>query len=267
MVESEETGVMGNVTVTYKYGLSVDACNSTTVPAFKDADTYTVYFVATADNHNDVRGSFNVIINKKELTITAADKTITYGDAPLFTDFNCDGFVGTETILSLTGQLKLESAYQQFDDVGDSYVIEPSGLSSNNYEIIYVNGTLTVNPLEIGVEWTKPMNLIFDGTAKVPGATAVGLINGDTANVIIELNSGDNINVGAFTYKATGFDNKNYKLSGESISDIYTISADNKIQGTGDSSNIWIWIALCIVSGVSLIGIVLYQKRKKKENE
>ncbi len=61
-VKANESGIKGSQTVTYKYGLTENACDSTTVPAFKDAGKYTVYFVATANNHNDVRSGNNPTI-------------------------------------------------------------------------------------------------------------------------------------------------------------------------------------------------------------
>ncbi len=140
-VKTTESGLQGEQTVTYKYGLSENDCTADTVPAFTDVDTYTVYFVANAANHNEAKGSFEVTVDRKE----------------------------------------------------------------------------------IGIQWAAPVNLIYDGTAKLPTAAATGLVGSETANIQIELNNGDNINAGTFTFKATGIDNSNYKLPDEAISPVYTI--------------------------------------------
>jgi len=55
------------------------------------------------------------------------------------------GFQGTDTVASLTGTLVYGGSSQGAVNVGN-YTIIPSGLSSSNYTITYVNGTLGVTP-------------------------------------------------------------------------------------------------------------------------
>lgn len=82
-------------------------------------------------------------ITKAPLTITAKNKTITYGDGPANNGVEYTGFVGEEDVSVLGGTLDLGYNYEKGNATGE-YTITPSGLTSDNYEINFVNGSLTV---------------------------------------------------------------------------------------------------------------------------
>ena len=67
--------------VKFTYSKEENGSYGETVPGFTDADTYTVYYKAEAENHETVSGSFSVKINQKEITL-AWDNTENrvYGD-------------------------------------------------------------------------------------------------------------------------------------------------------------------------------------------
>lgn len=102
-------------------------------------------------------------INPAPLTITANDKTISYGEAPTNDgvtfgedDGNggtINGFVNNETETVLTGTLSYDynsetdgsgTSYTTTTSPGTFYII-PSGLTSTNYAITFKYGTLTVS--------------------------------------------------------------------------------------------------------------------------
>jgi len=84
-----------------------------------------------------------VTINKASLTVTADNKTKLYKAVnPPFT-VTYSGFVNGETASSLSGTLLFSTTAIEASWVG-SYPITPSGLTSNNYNITYVDGTLTI---------------------------------------------------------------------------------------------------------------------------
>ncbi len=86
-----------------------------------------------------VEGSLS--IEKKALTITAEDKSKSYGeDDPEFT-VSYNGFVTGEDESNLSGTLSITR--EPGEDVG-TYEIIPSGLTSTNYEIIFENGVLSI---------------------------------------------------------------------------------------------------------------------------
>ena len=83
-------------------------------------------------------------ITKKALTVTADNKSVTFGDdAPTYTE-TYDGFVNNETKAVLGGTLALTCSYVKNQTGVGNYTITPSGLTSSNYAITFTNGTLTV---------------------------------------------------------------------------------------------------------------------------
>lgn len=113
---------------------------------------------ATADGYNQKEVTVEFTVGKAALTVTADDKTIAYGDAaPAFT-VTYDGFVNGDDEGDLGGTLAFACDYEKGDDVG-TYPITPSGLTSDNYNITFVPGTLTVGKANYPGTVTPPTGL------------------------------------------------------------------------------------------------------------
>lgn len=54
----------------------------------------------------------------------------------------------------LGGTLDYDYSYTQFGGVG-GYTIMPSGLTSDNYDISFATGTLTVEQKTVGLDWSN----------------------------------------------------------------------------------------------------------------
>lgn len=89
-----------------------------------------------------VEQSFTV--NAALLTVTAADQTITYGDALPALSFGYSGFATGETAAVLTTQPTISTTATANSDAGN-YAITLSGGSAANYVFTLVDGTLLVN--------------------------------------------------------------------------------------------------------------------------
>jgi hypothetical protein len=194
---------------------------------------------ATGGNYI-VYGSTTFTINKKDLSITAKTKTITYGDEPANDGVTYSGFVGEENASNLSGTLSYAYNYSQYGNVG-SYTITPSGLTSNNYEITYNNGTLTVGQKEVGLSWSETTSFPYDGTSHCLSATASGMVNSDAIAVTV---TGEQTNAGNHTATAsvlTGEKAGNYKLPAAntkafSITKVgLTVTANNNTITYGDA--------------------------------
>lgn len=98
----------------------------------------------TSSNYNITFTAGTLTVNKATLTITADNKSVTYGEAAPEYTVSYSGFVNSETASVLGGFLNIACTYAQNDNVG-TYVITPSGFSAQNYVITYVGGTLTVS--------------------------------------------------------------------------------------------------------------------------
>ena len=111
-------------------------------------------------------------ITKKALTVKADNKKVTYGDdAPQYT-VSYDGFVNNETKAVLSGTLSLTCSYVKNQSGAGTYDITPSGYTSDNYDITFTKGTLTIRKktLEDGF-MSKVADLTYNGKAQEPAPT------------------------------------------------------------------------------------------------
>lgn len=98
---------------------------------------------ATKDGYSQKQETVSFSVSKAALTVTADNVTVTYGEPkPEFTA-QINGFVNDDYEGDLTGTLEFDCAYAAGSPVG-TYPITPKGLTSNNYSISFVDGTLTV---------------------------------------------------------------------------------------------------------------------------
>ena len=177
-------------------------------------------------NYKAFEKEVKVNVNKAKLTLTANDNSITYGEAPANDGFTADGFVNEEEITYLTGTLAYGYDYSQYGNVG-SYVITIGGVSSDNYEITFVAGKLTVNKAEKEVDWTVE-TYVYDGKAHAPTATFTDLFGAViTLTVNITASNGNYVSeaINAGKYLATAeTSNPNYTLTG--IEQAFTIEVN-----------------------------------------
>jgi uncharacterized repeat protein (TIGR02543 family) len=87
-------------------------------------------------------------ITKKELDITAENKTKVYGNADPSLTVTYNGFVAGQNQTNLGGALVVSR--ETGENVGP-YVITPSGYTSANYEINFVNGNFTITQRSLAV--------------------------------------------------------------------------------------------------------------------
>lgn len=168
-----KTDASKNYTITY--GESAENCNLEESPKYTNADTYKIYFkVVDNDTLAEHVGYVTLTINKKAVTVKVNDVTITYGEMPKF-EYTVAGLVDGET---LSGEAVYSGAGK---DVGE-YDISVSGITaSNNYNVSFVPGTLTINKKTAEVAWTIAENYVYspDGQT-LPTAT----YDGKTASLI-----------------------------------------------------------------------------------
>ena len=175
-------------------------------------------------------------ISPKTLTVTAKDKDIDYGDYPTNNGVTYTGFINgeNENVQGvLGGELDFDYNYTVGDPVGD-YTITPKGLSSNNYDIEYVSGILTVEKATLSIDWDN-IYLTYNGSAQVPEPTFYGLLNQDVNDVslVIEVTGingtnttyGEAVNAGEYIATVTSIEGSaasNYEISSDfTYFDIY----------------------------------------------
>ena len=180
----------------------------------KDAGTATATVTnKSGGNYYVIGGSVNFVITQVPLTITSKNHTITYGDAPDNNGVTYAGFVEDEDESDLTGTLVYAYNYSQYGNVGTyADAITPGGLTSDNYDITFNSGTLTVVQKEVGLTWGTT-ELTYSGVSQVPTVTAAGTVNGDKIGVTVTggqtaVGSGYTATASALTGDKAG----NYKL-------------------------------------------------------
>ena len=111
-------------------------------------------------------------INPQPLTITANNVTQTFNTVPYSgaNGVTYNGFVNGQNSSVLSGSITYGGNSQGAVNVG-TYAIIPSGQTSSNYAITYVNGTLTITP--------PPIAFVLDAlgtTANAAGTLAPSMV-------------------------------------------------------------------------------------------
>lgn len=218
-----------NYTITY--GTTENDCTLTSSPEYTNAGTYKIYFkVVDNDTLAEHVGYVTLTINKKAVTVTVKDVTITYGDTPAFS-YAVTGLVKGE---NLSGEAVYSGAGT---DAGD-YVISVSGLTaSDNYAVTVKTGTLTINKKTAEVAWSIAESYVYNDGQTLPTAT----YEGKTANLIFTKDGKACEFKNAGTYTVTIADDNNYDLTGSETTKTivinkakYTAAPELSLTGTYD---------------------------------
>ena len=161
-------------------------------------------------------------VNPNHLTITASNRTKTYGDAVIFagTEFTTAGLVNGDAVTSVT--LTSAGAAATATVAGSPYPIVPSqalGSGLGNYTIGYVNGTLNVVPAALTITANNG-NKVYGSLMTYTGTefTSAGLVNGNTITGVSLTSTGDPATATIGTYPivasgATGTGLSNYTIN------------------------------------------------------
>ena len=156
--------------------------------------TYTIYYYVSAPNHVAQRGSVQIAITPAELTLTAEDASVVYGE-----DFTADTSINSYTVQidgsaedTLLGSDTKESvfgsfvpSYQAYVDEGDTYnagdgvtesgyiAFDCSTPQLDNYTVTLQSGTFTVSPRAITVTIEDVQQTYGDGAGDYASAYTV----------------------------------------------------------------------------------------------
>ena len=199
-----------NYTITY--GTTENDCTLNNSPEYTNTGTYKIYFkVVDNDTLAEHVGYVTLTINKKAVTVTVKDVTITYGEEIPAFSYTVTGLVEGETLSD-------EAVYSGAGTDAGVYDISVSGLTaSDNYAVTVKTGTLTINKKTAEVTWTNAENYVYSPAGQtLPTAT----YDGKTANLIFTKDGKACEFKNAGTYTVTIKEDKNYTLSGETTKTI-----------------------------------------------
>ena len=139
------------------------------------------------DNYDISYVNGSLTVDPKDLTITATNKTKTYGDTIVFdetnpsADFSVVGLINGDTVNSIT--LTSAGAAAGAPVAGSPYNIVPSaavGTGLTNYDISYVNGTLTVDKASLTIT-ASSHTVTFNDPVPTITPSYTGFVAGDDA--------------------------------------------------------------------------------------
>lgn len=222
----KKTDESKNYTITY--GTTENDCTLTSSPEYTNTGTYKIYFkVVDNDTLAEHVGYVTLTINKKAVTVKVNDVTITYGKTPAFS-YTVTGLVEGET---LSG----EAVYSGAGTDAGEYDISVSGITaSDNYNVTFVTGKLTINKKSAEVAWTIAESYVYNDGQTLPTAT----YDGKTANLIFTKDGTVCEFKTAGTYTVTVADN-NYILTNNEKTIVinkarYTAAPALSLSGTYD---------------------------------
>lgn len=219
-----------NYTITY--GTTENDCTLNSSPVYKNAGAYTIYFkVVDNDTLAEHVGYVTLTINKKAVTVTVKDVTITYGEEIPAFSYTVTGLVEGETLSD-------EAVYSGAGTDAGVYDISVSRLTaSDNYAVTVKTGTLTINKKTAKADWTIAENYVYSPAGQtLPTAT----YDGKTASLIFTKDGTVCDFKNAGTYTVTIKEDKNYTLSGETTKTIvinkakYTAAPELSLTGIYD---------------------------------
>jgi len=217
-------GFVGGETATALGGTVAYDSGSTTA---KNAGSYTITPSGlTSSNYAITYQSGTLTIGQAPLTVTANslsvvyDGSIAYGGSATF-GVGYAGFVGGETATALGGTVAYDSGSTTAKNAG-SYTITPSGLTSSNYSITYVNGALSIGQAPLTVT-ANSLSVVYDGSIAYGGSATFGVgyagfVGGETATALggtVAYDSGSTTakNAGSYTITPSGLTSSNYSIS------------------------------------------------------
>jgi hypothetical protein len=209
LVNNETESVLGGTLV---YGANpqpaIDVGTYALTPAGLSSNNYAIQFVAGA-----------LTIDRVLLTVTANAASKTY-DGLAYAGGNgvtYAGLVNNETESVLAGAPTFGGTAQNAISAG-SYALTVGGLTSGNYDIQFVPGSLTVGPAVLTIT-ANPASKTHDGMAYAGGngVSFAGLVNGETESVLGGVlayggTAQGAINAGSYSLTAGGLTSGNYAI-------------------------------------------------------
>lgn len=179
---------IGGTAITFRYGLTAEqAADETqalkTAPAFTDAGIYTVYYTASAANHDSVSGSF--VIEIKNASITGVDAA---GYTGIY-DGQSHGIKITLTRNAGDGEI----LYGESEDnctLTESPVYKNTGsytvyytVTKKNFDTISGSATVAITPAQLTVT-AESRNVTYKDEPPVYSSTFEGFVNGENTEVL-----------------------------------------------------------------------------------
>jgi hypothetical protein len=219
------------LTATASSGLPVSYSSSNQNVATISGSTVTIVGAGTSsitasqpgdNNYNAAAPTISrtLTVNKKILTVTADDKSKVYGEANPTLTASYSGFVLGQTTLAeagIAGSPSLSTLATPGSGISTptvTYTITAAngGLSSFNYQFVFVNGTLTITPRPITIDVTAGQKKVYGESDPVfaytyspdPRVSGAGLASGDAFSGALTRDAGQTVGGSPYAINRTG---------------------------------------------------------------
>lgn len=249
----------------YLYGL-IDGDTSYSVQFDKDTAAYNSQDVLSADKINlnglylsalsSSNGSYRSDyaldtttlavsgkINPKGLTIRANNDAMFVGqtESSNYADVSYTGLIDTETADVLDGSLAITRSRRDTDSSSGTYALTPSGLTSSNYNITYLDGKFTIIPADTLLIKVADATTTY-GESTAFNITSIQYLFGDEvvdmtssasiSNNTVRLTDGSTpINIALIPLDVTQSGSKNTPAGNYQIGTNYTLRGDSSFEG------------------------------------
>ena len=158
-----------------------DNCAVTVVLSGDNVNVGTFHYTATALSNSNYKlpaevDSPDYTITPKPVTATAEDKSKTYGEADPALTYTVVGLVGEDTLTGELVRIKGENA-------GTYAILQGSLTASDNYELTFVHGTLTIGRKALTVT-AKDASITYGDKPVNNGVTYDGFVFGEDESVL-----------------------------------------------------------------------------------
>ncbi len=151
---------------------------------------YTAIFTPTGEdceNYATVEREVEIRITKAKVTVTADSSTVVYGEIEPTYSYRVTGLTGTDTVQNaVDGYVLLNCAYNAGSVKGDYPIVITGSFESDNYDFVYVNGNVKVNPRPAYVEAVAVSREYVPGNleVEVKFVNLTNIYSGDGAGVV-----------------------------------------------------------------------------------
>ncbi len=148
-----------------------------------------------------------LVVTKAVLTVTADNQSRFYGDPNAPLTYTITGFVNGDTIAVVSGAASCSTTATQASPAGTYPITCIQGtLAATNYNFVFVDGTLTVNPAPLTVNVNSASRAYGDPNPAFSG-TITGIKNGDNITATYSTVATVTSPAGAYPITATLSDN------------------------------------------------------------
>ena len=237
-VEGELTG-FDTPKILYKLKGSTEEAVET---APTNAGTYVASITYTIGENTTYSVSVEYTIGKASVTVTAKNYTVKFGNPlPESLEYETDGLMGTDTLSSIGVNVTIGYKNAVTPSAIGNYTIVVSGEeNTTNYELNYVNGTLTIIEKPAQTITANDVTLSYGNTGKKIGAATSGdgaityaVASGDDVISVADDGTITALKTGTATVKITAAGTFDYAKATTTVTvtvnkAAVTIKADNK---------------------------------------